>query len=121
MIRILTTIIAAVMLAAGAAQAQPRATQTETIQLSSQMIEALQQGRVEQARTLLDAARGDEPAQSRSPMRAGQALEFFCSGHRCLCEGADDCVDLAGTGICPPGSMDCDARGCTCDRPQVQR
>jgi len=122
MIRLVLIILAAVMFSAGGAEAQQRAVQGEVIQLSPQMIDALNEGRLTRARSLLDAARTDmEESSYRRQLSPSQIMEFMCTGRICLCEGANDCVDLAGTGLCAPRTMDCDTHGCRCHRPEALR
>jgi hypothetical protein len=60
-----------------------------------------------------------QPPQQQSQQAQAQQLggpaSFNCSRTKCTCTGAEDCLDLGGTGLCK-GRVTCSGNVCFCDR-----
>lgn len=119
MIRFLATLIAGFIIIAGLSQAQQRPAQSDIIPLSPQMIEALQQDRLDLARSLIEEAGATtRGGATRSALTAHQIQQFLCTLETCICNGARDCLDLGQVGLCKPGTTRCNEfmNECECDR-----
>lgn len=119
MIRFLIPLLAGFIIIAGLSQAQQRPAQGDVIPLSPQIIEALQQDRLDLARSLIEEASAtSRGGATRTPMTAHQIRQFLCTPDTCICNGARDCLDLGQVGLCKPGTTRCDEfmNECECDR-----
>lgn len=87
--------------------------------LTPQLMETLQAERFERAGDLIEEARVRAGITAeRTPLSAEQILSFHCRTDYCACHFASDCLDLGQSGLCKPGTIQCNAEdsSCECER-----
>lgn len=122
--------IAALLLLAGAADAQQRATMRAQTQndtsFTAEFQQAMESGNYAAAAAMVREGRATGMATGRRQHGAAtsgatslsvavppsEPAEYTCNSGNCACAGASDCVAMAP--ICEEGTIGCNDYGCTC-------